>query len=175
MTGDCFEPEEFARLSDVAERATIRKLSTSALGNLLDDVVSITMTEYWTLVQRGTQIEDPEAMVATIAQRRAIDHARAWNRRRNRRIGFDPDDGFELGIDEDLLPEVEAPLPSTLDIVKLIERAGADEIDRRIIVRSVIEGATPEDLADELGIAEKTVRNRLTAIKNRLRSDLAGG
>lgn len=175
MTGDLFDPEEFARLSDVAKHATITKLSSSALGNLLDDVVSITMTEYWTLVQTGTQINDPEAMVATIARRRAIDHARAWNLRRNRRIGFDRDDGFELGIDEDLLPEVEAPLPSTLEIVNLVERAGADDIDRRIIVGSVIEGATPEDLADELGIAEKTVRNRLTAIKNRLRSDLAGG
>lgn len=59
-------------MEQVARRTAHEKLSPSAYGNLADDVANQAVFEYWELVYRGEKIDNPEAVVTTIAKRRAI-------------------------------------------------------------------------------------------------------
>lgn len=164
--------EEFERLAEVAERAAFRYLSPSAQGNLIQDVVSRAVAEYWAVVQRGELVENPEALVTTIATRRALNARRDWNRRRHLRFGKgDDDSGHDMLVPYGDIPRAKSHWDS-LEMIELLEAAardGGDEIDVRIARGAWIDDQSVEDLASDLGLAEKTVRNRMTAIKSRVR------
>lgn len=144
-------------------------LSSSARFNIADTVSSQAVFEYWQAVQRGENVRNDEALVRTIAKRRAIDAMRVWLRHRDVRYGHidaeqDPmlvgDDVLPASPDEDYLIGVEFMFPDGV-------LASCDDIDVEIARTVWFDGRPPAVAALKVGLAEGTVRNRMTRIKRR--------
>jgi RNA polymerase sigma factor (sigma-70 family) len=172
------DPDEFDRLRSIAE-GTARKVlkgSPSAIHNLLEDVASRAVFEHWWKVQQGEEIESPERYVATIARRRALNAQRDRLHCRDLRLGrHDSEVEGAMLVDRADIPFVPVAPPDSAEIVRLIGdavRNGGDETDVLIARRLWIDGRSVDEIAQELGIAAKTVRNRATTIKERIRDSL---
>jgi RNA polymerase sigma factor (sigma-70 family) len=136
-------------------------------------VASQAVFEYWRAIDRGDQIDNPEGYVTTVAERRAKDALRKWMRDRGmtQRIADDDVMDHPMFIQEWNLPDADDELPTSAEIRSMFDQAvgeGGDEIDLRIARAIWLQGLEVSEVALELGMAEKTVRNRMTAIRSRV-------
>jgi DNA-directed RNA polymerase specialized sigma24 family protein len=148
------------------------RLTPSAFGNLADDVANQAVFEYWELLKQGERIDNPEAMVTTIAKRRAIDAQRKWEVRRHSALAPADPDYDPMVIAPDIVSRAIEDLPPTMTIINWLEGSvlgsGGDETDVKLARRVWLEGVTPDEAAAEVSLAEKTARNRLAAVRRRL-------
>lgn len=161
------DPETFRRLRGIADDAAWAMLSTSATHNIADAVSSQAVLEYWQAVQRGVKVLNDEAFVRVIAKRRAIDAMRVWRRHRDLRYGHDDDDHDPMLVAEDLLPTESTFAPRLNQVEFLLSHALSDDIDAEIARTVWISGSSPAVAALKVGLAEGTVRNRMTHIRQR--------
>lgn len=174
-----FDRDAFDHLYPVAYRAAASVLSPSARPNLAEDVASKAVEEYWRKLQTEETIEDPEALVATIARRRALDARKRWTRKRDLRFREEGDEIEGRANNDYVAVPAKEVSPfgeiSSHEIASIIQAAaldGGDEADVEIAVGRMLRGESIEELANRLGLAEKTVRNRETAIKARIRKEV---
>src|SRR5690606_1931221 len=138
---------EFEHLWNVAYRATMGVLTTSARNNVADDAASKAVYEYWRKVDRGEVVDNPEGLVATIAKRRASDAMDRWKRDRHLRFAEEGEDLQATGMDMFVIaPGVEASDLvefSSLEIARVVEAAalaGGDEMDVEIALGLYLRG-----------------------------------
>lgn len=162
----------------VARRAAGNKLSPSAYGNLAEDVASQAIFEYWKLVERGEEVANPQAMVTTIAQRRAIDAQRKWELRKHPTLEEINADDDRVVIAPELVRRALQDLPPTATIVGWLEQAviesGGNEVDAQLARLVWLDAISPDVAAAQVGLAEKTARNRLTRARRRLEKMVEG-
>jgi DNA-directed RNA polymerase specialized sigma24 family protein len=146
------------------------------VGNLAEDVAARAVVEYWRIVERGEVVHNPDAMVTTIAKRRALNARRDWNRRRDLRLVLDDDDlDNEMMIHEEGVADHRRVFLDAGLTERFLEAAGAggDDVDVAIAQRIWVHGRSVEQVAGEVGLAAKTIQNRMTAIKTRVRAEIA--
>ncbi len=169
----------------IAARQVYSIVSPSARDNVTEGIAADAVAELVAKIEAGETIDNPEAMLTTIARRRAIDARRRWKQRRHARIGQEAERGFDGMVaegtffkmfDERLARSLDDDVVENTDIavwlVDLAESAGLDARDVEIARRTFVEGDDIEDIANDLDMAEKTVRNRITMIKQTLRDEV---
>lgn len=169
----------------IASRQVYSIVSPSARDNVTEGIAAGAVAELVAKLEAGESIDNPEAMLTTIARRRAIDARRRWKQRRHARIGQEEERRFDGMVaegtffsmfDERLARSLDDDVVENTDVavwlVELAGSAGLDARDGEIARRVFLAGDSIEDVADDLDMAEKTVWNRITTIKQILRSEV---
>jgi DNA-directed RNA polymerase specialized sigma24 family protein len=172
------DEQTYRRLLRVATMAAMKQLSTSAKDNVTDEAAAQAVWEYWLKVEAGEDIENDEAFVTRVAQRRAVDEQRRWKRNRHLRHGHEDPAGDRMLVPDEALGREPSLMPRSDDswrrvLVDLL-RTGGDTLDEKIGVAVFLDGEEPADVAERLGIAEKTVRNRMTTIRKSVVESIDG-
>lgn len=173
MSPDLMANSELRRLA----RKAARRVLTLSADDLAEDVAQQAIIELWRREQRGDAIENPEALVQTIARRRALRIRDGWenDRRAVEAIAESPTSGVVRmvavrhpavsGLSSEVIQQAEVSR-----IVAAITEMG--EPDCSIARLTFIDGMKAPEVGDQLGLAAKTVRNRLVAIRRHLEAVL---
>jgi RNA polymerase sigma factor (sigma-70 family) len=169
---------DYSHLLEVARSSIMQVLRNSARSALLEDIASQAALEYWKRAKSGEPIDNPEGLISVIAHRRAIDALRTWQRRRRDvPILEDSDDVLMQDYEKSVGAVLQSIGMTTSEQVIAAEDAAAIEAafqsllsDRDAVIarRCLIEDATPRQVAPDLGLAEQTVKNRLSIIRKTL-------
>jgi RNA polymerase sigma-70 factor, ECF subfamily len=145
----------------------LRQLTAmTADGGLAEEVLQEAYMKAWTKWRRVRRLDNPEAWVRTVAWRCAIS--------RHRRTGVAARMLPVLARDSRHKPVLQEPeAAETLDLEEALRQVPAEQ--RRVIVLHDLCGFTVPAIATEIGVAEGTVKSRLSrgraAIATRLGQD----
>ncbi|MFC7496184.1 MULTISPECIES: RNA polymerase sigma factor [unclassified Nocardioides] len=117
--------------------------------DLAGDVVQEAYTRAWQRWARVSGLDDPAAWVRTVAWRIAVSHFRRASVARRRLV--------RLGHDAETRPQHESD--TRLDIEAALRRLTPEH--RRVLVLHEMVGLTVLQIAEEIGVAEGTVKSRL--------------
>ena len=169
--------ENYAELFEAALGTVYGVVSPSLRHNQAEDIAQQAVIEYREAVERGVEVRNPHAFVRTVAKRRAIDAWRRWRRRKGREQPGDDEDVFFEALTQSL-QRITSPSSAALAaeeqewIDGMIDSLFPDEVDRAIAHGCVMQGRAPRDLAEETGLAAKTISNRLVRVKDVLEAHL---
>jgi RNA polymerase sigma factor (sigma-70 family) len=168
MSSDQMENPELRRLA----RKAARRVLTMSADDLAEDVAQQAIVELWRRDQRGGVIENPEALVQTIARRRALRIRDEWEHDRRDLNGIAESPSSVVGQ-----LAVRRPPVSGLSS-QVVHQAEADRVaaaiaelgepDRSIAQLTFLDGLKAPQVGDQLELAAKTVRNRLVGIRRHL-------
>jgi RNA polymerase sigma-70 factor (ECF subfamily) len=136
--------------------AVLRQVTAMALDReLAADCVQEAYARAWQRWSRVAGLHDPSAWVRTVAWRLAVSHfrRRAVASRFSRRVAGDP-------VAEPVAPEV------SLDVAGALRALSPEH--RRVLVLHEMVGLSVRELAAETGVAEGTVKSRLSRARARL-------
>ena len=171
-----FENAELLRLA----RKAARRVLTASADDLAEDLAQQAVLELWRRQQKGIAIANPDALVQTIARRRAMRVRDGWeeDRRNIESLGETPTGGVVRKVAR---RRMEALGVSS----EVLQRAGADRIraaianlsepDRTIAQLTFLDAMQAPEVGVQLGLAAKTVRNRLVSIRRLLEDVLRQG
>jgi RNA polymerase sigma factor (sigma-70 family) len=171
--GEQLTAAEVVELERVARTRIIGIVSPSLRPNAADDVVQDAMGEFL-IVWRREHVEHPDRLVRTIARRKAWRYQAAWERRRPWPAIFADDDTDAAWAPEDH----DAAARQRPDPLVAVENRDAlrwaiNQLDDRHqpIGRLAYLHEPPlnaKQIAERLGLAHGTVRNRLVDIRHAL-------
>ena len=129
--------------------------------NVAEDLVQDAFMKAWVYIEGGGEI----ANFTSFMYRAVRNLCLTYLRDRHRMVG------------EELLPEVpEAEIDTSFRDARIWQAIdGLPEKCREIFLMSKRDGLTNEEIADELGISIKTVKNQMTKAFSRLRDALSDG
>ncbi|WP_107775142.1 RNA polymerase sigma factor [Nocardioides sediminis] len=138
--------------------AVLRQLTAMTLDReLAADAVQEAYARAWQRWPRVSRLAEPSAWVRTVAWRLAISQfrRRAVARRMLRRLQLERDP-----------MEVEASADVAIDVVTALRALSAEH--RRVLVLHELVGLSVREVAAETGVAEGTVKSRLSRARERL-------
>jgi RNA polymerase sigma-70 factor (ECF subfamily) len=121
---------------------------------LAKDIVQETFTRTWDYLGKGKKVEHLRAFLYRVANNLIVDSSR-----RKRSTSLDTmidEDGFEVADENTVNP---ADIPDARLAMKLL--ATLDEMYRSVIVLRFIDGLTPKEIAQTLGVTENVVSVRI--------------
>lgn len=156
------EPTELtdAELTALGKQAARQALTRSALPHC-SDIAQDAMIDFDRKRRRGDHIENPAGLIRVIARRRAWRFRDRWELERDRPVA--DEDIAAPAPDDDPYPEV------AIDWLM----SHLDDRDREIALLTWGEGLKAPAVAQRVGLAPGTVRNRLVRIRRHLRQVLA--
>lgn len=117
------------------------------------DIVQDSFAKAWRSSQTGGEIRNPEAFLFTIANNLVIDH---YRKAKSSSLDALAEDGFDPGFDGAPAAHATAELSLVMRALETLESA-----DREIIVMRHVDGLTPGEIAERLGITENAVSVRV--------------
>jgi RNA polymerase sigma-70 factor (ECF subfamily) len=117
------------------------------------DIAQDSFAKAWRSAQSGDEIRNPEAFLFTIANNLIIDH---YRKAKSSSLDAMADDGFDPGFDG--IPGAHATAELSL-VMKALD--SLEPQDRDVIVMRHIDGLTPGEIAERLGITENAVSVRV--------------
>ncbi len=126
-----------------------------------EDLVQDAFLKAWELVSDGVEIDNFKAWIYRCVRNVCVDHLRRQY----------------PSVDINQLPEVEEEVIDTSERDARIWRAidALPDKCREVFLMSKRDGLSGEEIAAELGISIKTVKNQMTKAFSRLREELSGG
>jgi DNA-directed RNA polymerase specialized sigma24 family protein len=182
MASSTDTPVDYRKLLEIAEAAVSRMISPSAWGNLRGQIAADAVEEYLNAVEAGKRIHNPYAWVQICARWRTIDAMKKWERDKIRNDPF-PDDeagGSDEKFAAILSDAVRQAVGGDYDDPAFVVAAREwihdlvdatfpdDEINQRLAIAGLVEGAKPRELTDEFDMDAKVISNRLGRIKAKL-------
>jgi RNA polymerase sigma-70 factor (ECF subfamily) len=125
------------------------------------DIVQDSFAKAWRSAQSGDEIRNPEAFLFTIANNLVIDH---YRKAKSSSLDAMADDGFDPGFDGTAGTHAAAEISLVMKALETLQ-----EQDRDVIVMRHIDGLTPGEMAERLGITENAVSVRVHRALNRLK------
>ncbi len=174
-------PTDYRALLEIAHAAVFEIASPSARSNITDVIAARAVEQYSEAVGRGDVIRSPEAWVATVARRRAIDAMRVWSREKQRGVRIDVDDRrddlYLAHLSDQLVRDIDGDgfnrMHTALWLNELIDSVVPDPVNREIALRCIVEGEKPGIVATDLGMEAPAVSNRIARIKARLKTEIS--
>ncbi len=141
---EIFEPLVFCSIRYVNDPEVARDIVSQLFTELIT-------TPPFSRFERWKKIRDPKAFLAVIVRNKSLDHLRV-NSNRLRILENYPSE-HDLSEQDDLEKQLSAKLEECISALKDVERK---------ILELHLNGCRNGDIATELNITEKTVRNRLS-------------
>ena len=156
---------DHAELLRIAEGTVYEIMSPSARSHLTEQVAADAIEQYLRAVANGQEIHNPNGWIKVTAQRRAIDAARVWQRRKKADVAIHDDERWAVDefarsvrdvVSRALDPGAEDPAEFVVErewLAALIEEAYPDDdANRAIAVACLVEGSRPRDVAEIFGM-----------------------
>ena len=171
--GDDVVTARYDELDRVARQTALRRLTVSG-GHEVDDVVAQAFEEYVVYAATHT-VENPGALIRVIARRRAAKQRDQWEARRDHDwIDDSEQDAAAIPRAGHGINPADTTDPLSVIIAEADRDALAwaigelDAVDQQITQLTYYEQLTSDQVGAALGLAAKTVRNRLVDIRRRL-------